>query len=65
MARQMPQETDMAVKDSNGAARNEGDPVQITKDLKVKGSSTTLNRGALFKNIHLTDDKGEIERWSA
>jgi protein PhnA len=39
--------------------------VQVIKDLKVKGSSTTLKRGTVFKNIHLTDDAGEIECRSA
>ena len=29
----------MEVKDSNGTLLNEGDSVQIIKDLKVKGSS--------------------------
>jgi protein PhnA len=27
----------------------------------VKGSSTVLKRGTMIKNIHLTDDPGEIE----
>jgi protein PhnA len=51
----------MIVKDSNGATLNEGDSVQVIKDLKVKGSSTVLKRGTTFKNIHLTDDPDEIE----
>ncbi|WP_205769608.1 alkylphosphonate utilization protein [Microvirga sp. KLBC 81] len=57
--------TDMVVRDSNGAQLNEGDSVQVIKDLKVKGSSTTLKRGTVFKNIHLTDDAEEIECRSA
>jgi protein PhnA len=64
-ARQTPKETSVVVKDSNGATLNEGDSVQVIKDLKVKGSSTTLKRGTVFKNIHLTDDEGEIECRSA
>jgi protein PhnA len=60
-----PKETMMVVKDSNGATLNEGDSVQVIKDLKVKGSSTTLKRGTVFKNIHLTDNEGEIECRSA
>jgi protein PhnA len=51
----------MVVKDSNGATLNEGDSIQVIKDLKVKGSSTVVKRGTVFKNIHLTDDEGEIE----
>jgi protein PhnA len=57
--------SDMVVKDSNGAILNEGDSVQVIKDLKVKGSSTTLKRGTVFKSIHLTDNTGEIECRSA
>jgi len=57
--------TDMVVRDSNGAQLKEGDSVQVIKDLKVKGSSTTLKRGTVFKNIHLTDNAGEIECRSA
>ena len=49
------------VKDSNGATLNEGDSVTVIKDLKVKGSSTVLKRGTMIRNIHLTDDEGEIE----
>ncbi|MDI1232697.1 MAG: alkylphosphonate utilization protein [bacterium] len=51
----------MEVKDSNGTGLNEGDNVQIIKDLKVKGSSAVLKRGTMVKNIRLTDDEGEIE----
>ncbi|MGD5993488.1 PhnA domain-containing protein, partial [Xanthomonas citri pv. citri] len=31
------------------------------KDLKVKGTSVTLKRGTLCKNIRLTDDEELIE----
>jgi protein PhnA len=51
----------MDVKDSNGNPLQEGDSVQVIKDLKVKGSSIVLKRGKVFKNIRLTDDKEEIE----
>ena len=40
----------MNVKDSNGALLADGDSVQVIKDLKVKGSSQTLKRGAVFKS---------------
>ena len=52
---------DMTVKDSNGNALAEGDSVQVIKDLKVKGSSETLKRGTVLKNIRLTDDEEAIE----
>jgi len=51
----------MAVKDSNGNELNDGDSVQVIKDLKVKGSSTTLKQGKVFKNIRLTSKDGEVE----
>lgn len=49
------------VKDSNGTALNDGDSVTLIKDLKVKGTSVTLKRGTLIKNIRLTGDPAEIE----
>lgn len=51
----------MTVKDSNGNELNHGDSVQVIKDLKVKGASTTLKRGTVIKNIRLTDKEEEIE----
>jgi protein PhnA len=51
----------MNVRDSNGTALAEGDAVTVIKDLKVKGTSVTLKRGTLIKNIRLTDDEEEIE----
>jgi len=51
----------MAVKDSNGNELNDGDSVQVVKDLKVKGSSTTLKQGKVFKNIRTTSKDEEVE----
>ena len=51
----------MSVRDSNGNELNQGDSVQVIKDLKVKGSSDILKRGTTFKNIRLTDNEEEIE----
>lgn len=51
----------MSVKDCNGNILTEGDAVHLIKDLKVKGSSTTLKRGTLVKNIRLTSNEEEIE----
>jgi protein PhnA len=48
-------------KDSNGNVLNDGDSVMVIKDLKVKGTSTTLKRGSVAKNIRLTDDPELIE----
>jgi protein PhnA len=52
---------DIIVKDSNGNILSNGDSVTLIKDLKVKGTSVTLKRGTLVKNIRLTDDAEEIE----
>ena len=52
---------DIIVRDSNGTTLNNGDSVTLIKDLKVKGTSVTLKRGTLVKNIRLTDDAEEIE----
>jgi protein PhnA len=48
-------------KDSNGTLLNEGDSVQLIKDLDVKGTSVTLKRGTIIKNIRLTYNDEEIE----
>ena len=52
---------DIVVRDSNGTRLADGDAVTLIKDLKVKGTSVTLKRGTLAKNIRLTDDPDEIE----
>lgn len=49
----------MTVRDSNGNELKDGDAVVVIKDLKVKGSSDTLKRGASFKNIRLIEDDEE------
>ena len=51
----------MEVKDSNGHILNEADTVTVIKDLKVKGSSSTIKRGTVVKNIRLTGSPQEIE----
>ncbi len=51
----------MNIKDSNGTPLNDGDSVQVIKDLKVKGTSVTLKRGTVIKNIRLTDNEEHIE----
>jgi protein PhnA len=48
-------------RDSNGAVLKDGDSVTLIKDLKVKGTSSTLKRGTVVKYIRLTDDPEEIE----
>ena len=57
----MSDDQDVDTRDSNGAKLANGDQVQVIKDLKVKGTSATLKRGTLIKNIRLTDAPGLIE----
>jgi protein PhnA len=52
---------DIKVRDSNGALLAEGDSVTLIKDLKLKGSSTVLNRGTMIEGIHLTYNADDIE----
>ena len=51
----------MDAKDSNGTPLENGDSVQVIKDLKVKGASLTLKRGKVFKKIRLTSKPEEVE----
>ena len=51
----------MDVKDSNGNVLRDGDSVQIIKDLKVKGSSVTLKRGMVIKNIRIGEGDEAVE----
>jgi protein PhnA len=50
----------MEVRDSNGALLADGDTVTVIKDLKVKGTSVTVKRGAVIKGIRLSSET-EIE----
>jgi protein PhnA len=57
----MSEDEAIVVKDSNGTRLSDGDSVTVIKDLKVKGTSVTLKRGTLARNIRLTDDPALIE----
>jgi protein PhnA len=52
---------DRIVKDANGNILSDGDSVTIIKDLKVKGSSSTLKIGTKVKNIRLVDGDHNID----
>ncbi len=43
------------IKDANGNILQDGDSVTVIKDLKVKGSSSTVKVGTKVKNIRLID----------
>ena len=51
----------MEIRDSNGTELLDGDSVTLIKDLKVKGTSETIKRGTLIKNVRLNGREGEIE----
>lgn len=59
-AAQEPEDTKI-VKDANGNVLNDGDSVSIIKDLKVKGSSSTLKIGTKVKSIRLVDGDHNID----
>ena len=44
------------VRDANGNILSDGDTVTVIKDLKVKGSSSSLKMGTKVKNIRLVED---------
>ncbi|MGJ8570857.1 MAG: alkylphosphonate utilization protein [Hoeflea sp.] len=48
-------------RDSNGTVLSDGDNVTVIKDLKVKGTSSTIKRGTMVKGIRLTGSTGEVE----
>ncbi|MBU1819451.1 MAG: alkylphosphonate utilization protein [Gammaproteobacteria bacterium] len=46
---------DGVVRDANGNPLADGDAVILVKDLKVKGSSSSLKKGTKIKSIRLVD----------
>ncbi len=55
------EEDDAVVKDANGTVLKDGDAVVLIKDLKVKGSSTTLKMGTKVKSIRLVGGDHEVD----
>jgi protein PhnA len=54
-------EQDKVVKDSVGNILQDGDTVTVIKDLKVKGSSSSVKVGTKVKNIRLVDGDHDID----
>lgn len=54
-------EEQQIVKDSNGNVLNDGDAVTVIKDLKVKGSSSTLKQGTKVKSIRIVEGDHNID----
>ena len=46
---------ELVVEDANGNRLADGDSVTLIKDLKVKGSSSTIKAGTRIKKIRLVD----------
>lgn len=46
---------DGTIRDANGNVLNNGDSVIVIKDLKIKGSSSSVKGGTKVRNIRLTD----------
>jgi protein PhnA len=55
------EEEERVIKDANGNVLSDGDTVTVIKDLKVKGSSSTLKQGTKVKNIRLVDGDHNID----
>ena len=47
--------SERVIKDSAGNVLQDGDSVTIVKDLKVKGSATSIKVGTKVRNIRLVD----------
>jgi protein PhnA len=54
-------EEESVIKDANGNVLSDGDSVTVIKDLKVKGSTSTLKQGTKVKNIRLVDGDHNID----
>lgn len=54
-------EEEKVVKDANGSILKDGDAVTVIKDLKVKGSSSTLKIGTKVKSIRLVEGDHDID----
>ena len=54
-------EEEKVYRDANGNVLQDGDTVSVIKDLKDKGSSSTLKQGTRVKNIRLVDGDHNID----
>ena len=53
------QEGQNLIKDANGNVLEDGDTVTVIKDLKIKGSSSSVKIGTKVKNIKLIDGSSD------
>lgn len=52
-------ELEEVIKDANGNVLQDGDTVSVIKDLKVKGSSSSIKQGTKVKGIRLVPDSAD------
>ncbi len=55
------EEEGLVVKDAHGNRLSDGDDVIVIKDLKIKGSSSTIKGGTKVKNIRLCEGDHNID----
>lgn len=53
------QDDDKVIKDAHGNILSDNDTVIVIKDLKVKGSSSSIKQGTKVKNIRLIHDSSD------
>ena len=49
------------VRDANGTVLSDGDTVTLIKDLKLKGSSSTMKVGTKIKSIRIVEGDHELD----
>lgn len=54
-------EEQRVIRDASGNELHDGDTVTVIKDLKVKGSSSSIKIGTKVKNIRLVDGDHDID----
>jgi len=54
-------EEGLTAKDANGNLLSDGDTVTVIKDLKVKGSSSSIKKGTKVKNIRIVGGDHNID----
>ena len=52
---EIPETEDNSIRDANGNILMDGDSVTVIKELKIKGSTSSVKVGTKVKNIRLTD----------
>lgn len=53
------EESEEVIKDANGNVLSDGDSVTVIRDLKVKGSSSSIKIGTKVKNIRLVPEASD------